>query len=546
MQRLRIRVTGGTVPEPLRVNSHGNIAETLTKLLPELSWQQGVLLHAPVGAGKTYAVTHVLLPWAREQGHRILYVSSRTAINSQAKQDIVSVTGELHFRDELTERGWQVQRDFDGIAVITYHALYSAMRYEPNILEGFDILVFDEIHALLEDSSFVPFSGYVLQHLLEHLGGAIRLYLTATPEDIVPLLAQMETPSVLKIIRFKQDYSFLQLHFFHNEQKIIQLINTDSSARKWLVHTPSIHHAQALRGKLSHDCCFLNSVSREKDPEQWSDILRKRFFNEKICFASAAIDAGVSFVDKNLTNIVTFSYSPTTIMQVLGRKRRKGNEQVRLFVWCPDMKDIYQKLRQNQELQAAIKLHDAQYSFWVERHILRPSSLDMRTFTLPDANGYLQINPLALVRLSNEQTFLEKLSMRAQKKHGNCGFDHLVARYFGLKNLDFPQCWLDDAQNGTARANLENLIVNAVGRNMSEQEFQDFAIKFRFFCVEAYGKGRNGKDRDDRAWGWHKIDNKLAELGGQYRLQFDAGEQRYQITSPCITSAILEKGGTLA
>ena len=51
--KLRVSVSGGAFSTPEILKSEKGVAETLEKLLPELSWQHGVLLHAPVGAGKS-------------------------------------------------------------------------------------------------------------------------------------------------------------------------------------------------------------------------------------------------------------------------------------------------------------------------------------------------------------------------------------------------------------------------------------------------------------------------------------------------------------
>lgn len=534
--KLRVCVTGGASSAPEVIKSEKNVAETLKKLLPELSWRHGTLLHAPVGAGKTYAITHILLPWVLKQGWRMLFVSSRTAINTQVKRDIAAVTGEQHFADELTDCGWQAQRDFEGVTVLTYHALYFEMCDDPNALKKFDILVFDEIHALLMDSSFVPYSGYVLNHLRDFWGTKIRLYLTATPEDILPCLTRAEAPYTLRVIRFRQSYDYVQPYFFHDEMELIRLINEDKSEQKWLVHSPSIQHAKDLRKLIHHPCCLLNSVSREQNPAEWNKMLLDKTFDEKVALASAAIDAGVSFVDKSLTNVVVFSYSLTTIVQVLGRKRKKGSETVRLFIWCPNADDVHKKYRLNSEIEDAFRLHTENYALWEERHILRPQALDMCGLVIPDVNGHLELNPLAVVKLSDEQNFLERLIKRAKENHGDCGFDRLIVRHLRLKNVNYPLCWLDGRQNGKAKADLETLIANASGQNMTECDFQSFATKFRDLCVVAYGKGRGGKDRDDRTWGYRKIDNKLREFGGRYSLKFDPIGQVYYV---------VEKGGEL-
>lgn len=531
--RFRVSVTGGvTVPEPETIKSDKNVAEELEKLLPELSFRNGILLHAPVGAGKTYAIIHRLLPWALERGLRMLYVSSRNAINTQVKRDIIAVTGEDHFVEELTDCGWQAQRDFDGITVLTYHALYFMMRRDPNSLRKYDILAFDEIHALLEDASFVPYSGYVLNHLMEFFGTAIRIYMSATPEEILPYLAKVETPYRLRVIRFRRDYAFVRPYFFHDETEVIRLINEDKSDQKWLLYCPSIQQANNLQRNIHHSCVLLNSITREQNPSEWNRMLCDKKFDSKIALASAAIDAGVSFIDPSLKNVVVFSYDLTTVVQVLGRKRRKGLEMVRLFVWCPNINDVHRRYHQNEEVQQAFQLHDANYALWVDQHILRPSTLDMRDLVIPDANGRLKLNPLAIGKISGEQHFLEELMRRAKTKHGDCEFDRLLIRRLGLKGVNLAQSWLDSTKNGKAKADLESLVTNVAGQNMDESEFREFADKFRDLCVATYGKGRGGKDRDDRTWGCRKIANKLREFGGQYCLHFNPNERAYYIEMP--------------
>lgn len=203
--KLSVVVTGGEPPEPLIVRSTHTVGKEMEKLLPDLSSNSAILFHAQVGSGKTYATVHVLLPWVREQGKRMLYVSSRIAINTQVKSEIIAETGEKHLLAEHTEQGMRVQQDFNGVAVITYHSLYFIMVNKPTWLKKFDILVFDEIHALLEDALFVPYTGYILEHLRDFFGDKIRIYYSATPEKILPYLTKAEAPYRLTVLRFRRD-----------------------------------------------------------------------------------------------------------------------------------------------------------------------------------------------------------------------------------------------------------------------------------------------------------------------------------------------------
>ena len=49
------------------------------------NWRLGdiILIHAQTGAGKTYFVLNVLLPYIASQGKRLLYLSNRSALRDQ-------------------------------------------------------------------------------------------------------------------------------------------------------------------------------------------------------------------------------------------------------------------------------------------------------------------------------------------------------------------------------------------------------------------------------------------------------------------------------
>ena len=531
--RFVVTVSGGEPPEPEVIKCERSVSKELERLLPKLDPAMPVVFHAPVGSGKTHAIVHVLLPWARKLGAGVLYISSRVAINSQVKREIIEETGEEHLIEEHTAYGMRQQRDFDGITVITYHALYNAMRYSPDSLKRYGILVFDEIHALLEDALFVPYTGYVLTHLKEFFGTKIRIYLSATPEEILPCLVKAESPHRLTVLRFRRNFSYVQPGFFHEESEIVRRINEDKSDQKWLIYSASIKHGEQLKNQIHHRVCMLNSVTREQNPDAWGAMLANNGFAEKVAIATAVIDAGVSFTDRTLVNLVTFTTSLTTLVQVLGRKRKKDSETVRLFVWCPSMQDVNQQFHTDAEIQDAIALYDSDYAQWADRYIVHPAGRDLRNLVWVDSDGHLVVNSLAKVKLKNERNFLESLSRRAKRNHGDCGFDRLVAHRLNLTRLNFSRCWLDGNSAGKARADLEELLSNSINCRMGEAEFSVFAERFRDYCVAAYGKGRGGKDRDDRAWKGKKIKNKLLELGGHYRLSIDAVRHSYTIVRRC-------------
>ena len=228
----------GLEPVPAQtVRCTGNVSKQLSKYLPNLSENTPLLINAQVGFGKTYAVVHTLLPWALQNDLKILYVSSRVANNMQIKKEIVTVTNEQELLDEHTVYGLRRQNDFKGISVVTYHRLYHMMRYEVNKLKEYRVLVFDEIHALLEDAHFVPYTGYIMTHLMKCCGAKARIYMSGTCDGILPHLVKMEGGYQLTVLSFPRSFAYVKPKFFREESTLIDHINADNSKNPILLIT---------------------------------------------------------------------------------------------------------------------------------------------------------------------------------------------------------------------------------------------------------------------------------------------------------------------
>ena len=532
----RNRVKGrirGRCYEPVIIKCEGSVSEELGERIKELDYNTPLMISAQTGSGKNYAIIHVAIPYLRSRGLRGLIVASRTAITTQFKKELVKETGQESLLEELTEQGWEKHAEFDGVTVITYQALYLMMKYHPEKLGLYDLIVFDEIHALLEDASFVSCTGYILKNIQEVFGTRMRIYLTATPEEILPELVRAEEGWPLTVLVFRRDYSYVRLHFFHDMGEITSRINRDKSNNKWLWYVPSIRQGEEVSSRLNCPVKMLNSVMRGLDPDEWARTLNEQRFDEKVAIATSVIDAGVNLWDNQLKNIVYCGSSLISLRQFLGRKRYSGEGTVNLYVWCPSKEDAQRASHEAEALHNALEEMDSNYQGFIEHHVLSPREHrdDMRRFVFVDTTGKLRVNPLAKVKLKNEREFFANLLERVKKNQGNCGYDRMVASCLGIRGLDYEKCWLDVRYNGKAKAELEKLVLDAVGGLMDEEGFMAFADRFRNLCVLAYGKGEGGKDRIDRTWGVTKINNKLEELGFDCHVQVNKDDKLYSVVT---------------
>ena len=526
---MKVIIRGGKPAEPVRktISKTANLAKELPKFVESLNYCNPGFLSCQVGKGKTYGVIHGVLPWAIEKKLTILYISSRVANNDQLKAEIIDVTEQKDILEKLTAAGIRDKEDFGSITVLSYHKAYQYMLYNPEQLSGYDIVIVDEVQAFLEDSAFVGFSGEIFEEIPNIFAGSIRLYLSATPDDILPLLAEVEAPNTITVLHMPRDYSFVKPHFFANKKEIQKAINEDKSDKKWYVFMHSIAAGKSFAEGLVCDCCFLNSEERTSNPEKWTEVISNKTFPEKISIFTGVVDVGVGFVDDKLENVVIFSISPTTIIQVLGRKRRKNNEKINLYVFCQSIETMHHRLEEN------IARREALTSFWshkaafMHQYILAPEKYDFRSLMHLKKDASMEPNSLALVYYENEAKIIEKYLKYAKEAKDPYCFDRLVCRWLGIKAPPRSESWLDPEINGTGKNTFFDYLNCHCSKDMSETEFANFMRAFPHKCVAAFGKGTN--DRFDRPWGSTKFNNKIKELKLPYRLVEDKANKTYRI-----------------
>lgn len=518
-----VTLTGGSTREPVitKMDRGKSIQREVEKRLDTLTHNGAMLINAPPGMGKTYTVGHVVVPWAKSRGMNVAFVCPRIAPNTQAKRAFIQELGENQLLDQLTDVGIQAREEIGNVSVMTAQRLYTLMQTNPEYLRQFQVLIFDEIHLLLEDASFVSSTGYVLEHLRDHFGAAIRIYLSATPEDILPMLTKVEAPYTVTVLKFPTDYGFIRPWFFQDTTELVKKINNDKSSAKWLIYVPTIAEGKEVKKQLTCSVRLLNRVEREEDREGWNTVLRNEKFEQKVCICTAVVDVGVNFKDPLLQNIVVFSLNPNTVVQFLGRKRRTSAEKVNLFVRCPSQQELAAEMFRNQELVEAVDLYWRDYPRFVRQHILPGIGRDLRGWVRVADDGKLELNPLVPKYLQVQRSHLEKLLQRATENKGDCRFDRFVANLLRIPLPDRSECWLDPKYSGTAKTEFKQFLSNSVGKTMGEDELLHFCEQFKNLCVASYGTN-GGKDRADRPWRTQKIANKLMELDSEYELRIDS------------------------
>lgn len=329
---------------------HQNVRDVLSDEVDEWDSSCPVFIDAPTGLGKTTFIYEEILPRAAEQHKNVLILSNRTALSNQQKIHVMKKTCSP-LEEMLTEKGVQAQDVFGSVGVITYHRLPKFLSIDENRkwCENLGYIICDEAHFFTSDSLFNCDVDRILKLVTSKFCTAIRIYLTATPWDVIHPICKAEQENYLDYsrtflnagnrfyteprhmiyYRFARNYDHLDLHFFQDFSEILPSINS-ADAEKWLIFVDNKEKAAKLRSEISVPLTYLDSES--KGIREWNELIKNERFESKVLLSTAVIDCGVNINDPTLTNVVILSDSRVSMMQMAGRRRCQYGERVNIWV----------------------------------------------------------------------------------------------------------------------------------------------------------------------------------------------------------------------
>lgn len=310
----------------------------------ELTSFHATLIQAPTGFGKTHFILHEVLPRVLQEGGRMLLVSNRVAVSYQQKREVMELTNPSEIRC-LTPEGILQKTDFGPVKIMTLQALdmFLASPEGKDYAKEVSVLVVDEVHYFTSDVSFNPNAARLLKVLPQLFCQAVRIYMTATPDDVLRPLAEAEakvrrplaermgiqfSPLMLgqapgvNLYRFSSDkYSRLPVRYYRTDNELYpEIRNHDQD--KWLIFVPTKELGVSMQKELGDDAVFISAQS--KGSPQWNQLLSEKRSSSRVLIATSVLDCGVNLCDDSIRHVVVPFEDPTTFMQALGRVRFKN------------------------------------------------------------------------------------------------------------------------------------------------------------------------------------------------------------------------------
>ena len=260
---------------------------------------------------------------------------------------------------EISEEFIDKLKVTENIEIMTYQDFVKKKhRYHGGKL----VLVCDECHCFAEDSTFSVYPQQMINFLKGNLDNTKRIYLTATPDDILPIIWDIEALSDTELypltrenfreflrntpvandsrIRhtyiMKSNWSYLNFKAYTPDKKedLVEYINKScSDGQKTLVFINDITGGSDLKEQLEN-CQHIYS-DEDKKAELHEIAVNEKFTSETLITTKVA-ENGLSLHDEKLSVIVAETYDPVALQQIIGRARVNRKKPREITVLIPD------------------------------------------------------------------------------------------------------------------------------------------------------------------------------------------------------------------
>lgn len=481
-----------------------------------------VFISAPTGTGKTTFVLEHLLPYALYNKKRILYLCNRSILEQQLKAKLMERQGIPNDNLDLLKNTY----DFDGISIMTYQRLQGLNEYALRKAENdFDYIIYDEIHYLLEDSAFNPYT-YKLWEFIKRRG--VSIFMSATLDDLPDRIidkmydeyvddrldweVENEFLSKKKIILplcrtiihnfangFKDEsidipYTYvwyynapeqnrnLSVKYYEEDEEILKaIIDTHRCTEdKWLIFMSNKQKANKLCTSLEEYNISVEMFSAEDEKSTVRDeIIHNESFSTRVLVTTKVLDNGITLKDYTLKHIVIDTISKTEFLQMLGRKRCiEDSDSYTLYIGKKSLTRFtgYKNLECKKKIDFLNTLH-------THKEICDKSKCDkeyegmVKQFFYVGADDKFTINEWARLHYEKKYTFVCRMEKAIQKDEWVFIKEQLS--WLDMKNQFDENNALKSAVFNNYMKELIEYLKNLCGQNLNKEEQEEFRNTFK-------------------------------------------------------------------
>ena len=459
--------------------------------------KKSILITAPTGSGKsTFALKElpkyldVMFQFHNEADEGILTPAEPTAIPAQASGSVLVLSNrsalnmqqkDILFKSikmpAVSSNSLNDINVFGNVILMTYQEALSKIRYlcdyiiSANHIPEIKCIVMDEVHFFVSDATFNAKTKPILDSIFWTFPDAGRIYITATPEEVEPLIAyeeymfafqnayrlsidpytghrtesdfQLRTDAKKrKLIKytFHASYDYIMLSFFSKWETIQSLIKEADPSEKWLIFVSSKEDGKKLKDDLGPLADYIDADTKSEVPQKLHSIVRMERFSARVLICTSVLDSGFNIKDPDVKHIVIDTLSSVQARQMLGRKRIDKGETISLHIRQRSREDILWIYSNAKYMLSEMQDYESNPAYYLNNNWGMLSTNFQKAFFINamadlnnayNCNVYLSLNPYYGYKFSIDAGNYEKI-LDAMKKDDDA-FPKIVCSWFGKK-----------------------------------------------------------------------------------------------------------------
>ncbi len=405
-----------------------------------------IVISAGTGTGKSYFIKNSLYQYAKENGKRILFLIHRSNCTTQFKGEII--------RDKKD----------DVIDILTYQKIeYDILNFDKHInYSQYAYIVCDEFHYFISDAKFNNTTDVSFKEIMTQKQ-CIKIFMSATGEDVVRYLSDSSKRKIRKY-ELEPDYSHVSsLTFFSQGEDVDYLAEkVIASGKKGIIFIQSAEEAYRLYKKYSQysvfNCSKNNKHHKFVDEEKIGRMLENERFEEDLLITTSCFDAGANIVDEDVKYIVADITDLGSLIQCLGRKRSKSEDDtVHFFIKTINnqrLSGLRSSMSKDAEMAEFLLSHNTQ-----ELILKYPRQVDRSRIIYDDTKRNNQKNmgtkKVNLMMLAKKQVDIELYTDMMQTEYGYCKY---LARFLGFQDEKGRYTYLTFSKDHSLNAFLQKYV----------------------------------------------------------------------------------------
>ena len=403
----------------------------------------------------------------------VLVLSNRSALNMQQK-DILFKSIKMPAISSNSINNINV---FGNVILMTYQEVPSKIGYlynyitSTNHIPKIKCIVMDEAHFFVSDATFNANTKPILDSIFRMFPDAGRIYITATPEKIEPLIAYEEymvafqnayrlsmnpytghrtesdfqlrtNAKKRKLIKytFHASYDYIVPSFFSKWETIQSLIKKADPSEKWLIFVSSKEDGKKLQDDLGPLADYIDADTKSKAPQKVHSIVRMEHFSARVLICTSVLDSGFNIKDPDVKHIVIDTLSSVQARQMLGRKRIDKGETISLHIRQRNRAEILWIYSNAKRMMSELLNYEENPIYYLNNNWGNLSTNFQKAFSIYttydttniyNCNASLLLNPYFGYKLFTDIGDYEKI-LDAMEKDDDA-FAKIVCSWFGKK-----------------------------------------------------------------------------------------------------------------